>query len=124
VYDRFGIGAIESSAWPGIVPVVLACWAIRRDWARKEVRHWTAIGGLFLIWALGHHLLLLGRNTGVILPEAFLRYIPIVANARIPGRAMVVVFLALGLLSSRALTEWRACSCSCRPTICPRHFRW
>jgi hypothetical protein len=44
----------------------------------------------------------------MVLPEALLRYIPIAANARVPGRAMVVVFLALALLAARALTAWRA----------------
>ena len=108
VYRHFGIDAIESGAWLGIVPALLAVWAIRRNWTCRDVRHWTAIGGVFLVWALGHHLLVFGHNTGMILPEALLRYIPIAANARVPGRAMVVVFLALALLAARALTAWRA----------------
>jgi hypothetical protein len=34
------------------------------------------------------------------MPAVFLRFVPIVANARIPGRAMVVVYLAIAMLAA------------------------
>jgi hypothetical protein len=107
VYDRLGITAIESSAWLGIVPIVLATFAIARHRDTRAVRQWSTIGLVFFVWALGPHLMVLGRNTGMILPGAFLRYIPIVNNARIPGRAMVVVSLAVALLGAVAAARWR-----------------
>jgi hypothetical protein len=60
---------------------------------------------VFFVWALGPHLTVFGVNTGMTLPQAFLRYVPIVANARIPGRAMVMVYLALSVLSAIAISK-------------------
>jgi hypothetical protein len=49
-----------------------------------------------------------GVNTGMILPQALLHYVPLLNNARIPGRAIVIVYLAMGVLAAIALAEWRA----------------
>ena len=110
VYARLGIDAIESSGWLGIIPIMLATVALTRSRQMPAVRQWTAIGLIFFIWALGSHLLVLGRNTGMILPATFLRYVPIVNNARIPGRAMVVVSLAMALLAAVGAKAWRPAS--------------
>jgi hypothetical protein len=107
-YNNFGINAIESGAWLGIVPLILFGCAIayrRRD---PAVRRWIFIGAVFGIWALGPHLYVFGWNSGMILPQALLRYIPIAANARIPGRAMVIVYLALAMLGAVGFSELRA----------------
>lgn len=108
MYEVMRIDSVENGGWLGIVPVVLAAWAIRRRWTDRAVRFWTAVGVVFLVWALGPHLMAFGRNTGLILPQAFLRVIPIVANARMPGRAMVFAYLALAILSAIALVEWKS----------------
>jgi hypothetical protein len=97
-YTHLGIDAIEESAWLGLVPVVGAILAIRSHWHERMVRWWTAIGAVFFVWALGPHLRLYGYTTGMILPETIVRYIPIAANARIPGRAMILVSLAVAML--------------------------
>jgi hypothetical protein len=44
----------------------------------------------------------------MILPQTLLRYIPIASNARMPGRAMVGVYLALATLAALAVTDWKA----------------
>ena len=106
-YARLGIDVIENGAWLGIAPIALSVWAIRASWSNPEVRRWTVIGSVFLIWALGPHLTVFGRTTALILPETLVRYMPLVSNARIPGRAMVVVSLAAGLLTAAALSRWR-----------------
>jgi len=110
LYVRLGIDAIESSGWMGIIPIMLATVALTRFRQTPAVRQWAAIGLIFFIWALGPHLMVLGRNTGMILPAAFLRYVPIVNNARIPGRAMVVVSLAMAVLAAVGATAWRPAS--------------
>jgi len=128
VYDILGIDAVETMGWLGIAPVALAVWGTRRHLRcgpiRAEsagpmsgtvdlprvVRQWLVIGSAFLLWALGPHLMAFGLNTGMILPQAFLRYLPLVDNARIPGRAMVVAYLALAVLTAVAAAEWRATS--------------
>ena len=107
VYGWLGIDVVERGAWLGIAPALLSIWVIRRHWADQHVRLWTIIGGVFLIWALGPHLTLFGHTTGMILPETLVRFIPIVSNARIPGRAMVVVSLAVALLTAKAVVHWR-----------------
>ena len=76
----------------------------------RAVRQWSAIGLIFFVWALGPHLMVLGRNTAMVLPGAFLRYIPIVNNARVPGRAMVVVSLAMAVLAAVVAARWRPAS--------------
>ena len=106
-YDVLAIDTIEGSGWLGIVPMLLAIVALRGYRSNDAVRHWALIGLVFFVWALGPHLRVFGRNTGMILPEALLRFIPIVNNARIPGRAMVIVTLALAVLAAIGATRWR-----------------
>jgi hypothetical protein len=62
---------------------------------------------LFALWALGPYLVVFGRNTGLILPGALLRMVPIANNARIPGRALVMVALAASVLAAFALVDLR-----------------
>ena len=104
-YDWLQIDPIESSAWLGVAPLILAVWAIRRYWTDRTVRWWTAIAAAFFVWSLGPHLRLFGYTTAMILPQTFLRYVPIAANARVPGRAMVVVTLAVAVLGAIAIAR-------------------
>jgi hypothetical protein len=109
LYARWGLNLIESGGgWLGVVPVLLALWALRRCWSDPAVRHWAAIGAIFLVWAFGPHLTAFGRATGMILPATILRWVPVVSNARMPGRAIVVVDLAVAVLGAVALAAWRA----------------
>jgi hypothetical protein len=105
-YQRFGINAVESAAWLGVVPTVLviAAWPLR---TRRWVRAVFGIGVVFLIWALGPYLRVLNYNTGIMLPQTIARFVPILANARIPGRAFAVVQLAAALLGAAAVASWR-----------------
>ena len=86
-----GIDWIESIGWLGIVPVVLAIYALRRKWSERVVRQWALVGGVFFVWALGSHVHAGGYNTGLIMPATLVRYLPIVSNARMPGRTILVV---------------------------------
>ncbi len=104
-YQWLEIDPIESGAWLGIAPLILAAWTVRRYWSDRIVRYWTAIGAVFFVWALGPHLRVFGYTTGMILPETLVRYIPIAANARIPGRAIVVVSLAMAVLGAIAISR-------------------
>ena len=111
LYFAFGVlqfeEVIEENGWMGIVPVLLAAAALRWHRAEPSVRQWTVIGLVFFVWALGSHLTAFGINSAMILPQAMLRYIPIVNNARMPGRAMVVVMLGLAVLASAFVARWR-----------------
>ena len=114
MYSGFGVGrfeeVIEENGWIGFVPVLLAVVALRRHRSDPNVRQWTVMGAVFFVWALGPHLMVFGKNTGMILPQALLRYLPIVNNARFPGRAMVVVTLALAAVASLAVARRRPSS--------------
>jgi hypothetical protein len=86
------------------VPLALVVVALRSDDRRGAMR-WLMIGVVALLWALGPHLTIFGQNTGMILPQAVLRYLPILSNARIPGRALAIVYLALAVLSGLGLAD-------------------
>lgn len=107
LYVRLGIDVIESGAWLGIAPVLLAAYAVRNKWNDPALRQWTLVGGVFFIWALGSLVHAAGRNIAMIGPEFLLRYVPLAANARMPGRAMVVVYLALAMLAAVGISQWR-----------------
>jgi hypothetical protein len=108
VYSRLGIDPIEDSGWISIgamVLVAIAMWTRRNDTATRE---WVFSGAVFLVWALGPWLMAFGRRSPVILPAIAIRYVPIVANARIPGRAMVVVYVAVAALAAIAIARLAA----------------
>jgi hypothetical protein len=107
IYERLGLSQTESLAWLGLVPMWLAFRTIRRERSTTAVRMWLVLGAFFFIWALGPHLEILGADTGMILPQTLLRYLPVVSNARMPARAIVVVCLAVAMLSAIAMSKLR-----------------
>lgn len=107
LHRSLGLDRIEGVAWFGIVPATLLWFVWRHDSARSAARPWLATGAVFLVWSLGPFLTVLGTNVGLVLPQAFLRLVPILANARMPGRATVVVFLALAVVSAVAIAGMR-----------------
>jgi hypothetical protein len=102
-YDHLGIDRIEGVAWIGIVPLVLALWAAATDRRQRETRLWLAIAAVFFVWALGPWLRIGGFDTGLLLPQNLAARVPVLSNARVPGRAMAVVMLAVAMLSARAI---------------------
>ncbi|HVB38004.1 MAG TPA: hypothetical protein VND92_05670, partial [Vicinamibacterales bacterium] len=74
---------------------------------RDAIRPWGSVFVVFLVWALGPFLRVAGANTGLVLPETLVRFVPIVANARMPGRAMVMVYLALAVFVAMGLASLR-----------------
>jgi hypothetical protein len=100
LYARIGIDAMESSAWLGISACVLALRAVRMRPLDKAARLWTTAGVVFFVWALGPFLTVAGANTWLILPQQFVRYVPVVGNARMPARALIVVSLAMAVLAA------------------------
>jgi len=96
---------MEGVAWVGIVAVVLLIAGWRRLAGVPATRLWRVVAALFGIWALGSHLDVFGANVGLVLPGILLRFVPLVSNARIPGRAMVVVALAVAMLLALTLAR-------------------
>jgi hypothetical protein len=100
IYELFEIDEMESVGWLGVVPTVLVCLAVLRLRALPEIRRWLIVLALFGVWSLGPYLTVLGENSAFMLPQMFLRFIPIVNNARMPGRAFAVVFLAAAMIAA------------------------
>ena len=105
IYARLGINPIESVGWLGVAPLGLFVYGIIGQRHEKEIRRWLAIGGLSLLWALGPWLRVAGFDTGLLLPQNILALVPILSNARIPGRAMVIVFLAVAMIAAKVIAS-------------------
>jgi hypothetical protein len=104
LYALAGLDRIEAVGWLGIVPLALLLLH-RGHWANhEEAYRWKVVSAVFALWALGPFLTIAGSDTALPLPETFMRFVPIVSNARVPGRAMVVVYLALGVLMALRLS--------------------
>ncbi|HET7565418.1 MAG TPA: hypothetical protein VFJ96_10510, partial [Gemmatimonadaceae bacterium] len=107
-HHRLGLSLVEGVAWLGVVPAILGWIGWRRGGAAKPRRlRWPALLAIFFVWSLGPFLRVAGVNTGLVLPETLLRFVPIAANARIPGRAMVMVYLALAMFAAIGLATLR-----------------
>ena len=104
-YAALGQNAVEAVGWLGIVPIALLLVTRRASPGRadREAIVWRLVAISFAIFALGPFLTIGGFDTGLKLPAIALRYVPFVANARMPGRAIVGVYLALGVLVAMSL---------------------
>lgn len=100
-------GMTPQALWLGIVPlaVLVLTW---RAWRHTTTAtFWLLVGGGFLLWSLGPHLMVFGVRSGLPLPQILLRYVPILANARIPTRAMIMVVLAAAVLLALSIATSR-----------------
>jgi hypothetical protein len=104
-YTFTHLNRIEGIGWIGIVPALLFFRA--RVWnahVSPDLRIWRTVAAAFAVWALGPFLTVADFDTGLKLPVILLRYVPFVANARMPGRAMIGVFMALAVISGVAFS--------------------
>jgi hypothetical protein len=105
--QQLGIDRIEQTGWLGIVSIALLISAVTaRAALGRDAHRWLWICAVFAVWSLGPSLSIGGIDTGVFLPQALVRYAPILSNARMPGRAIVVVQLASAVLGALVLTRW------------------
>jgi len=122
-YERLGIDAIEQSGWLGPAVIILCAVAIgarrlsrvshgshehHRSKTSFDPCHlrdpWLVLGAIFAVWAIGPYLVAAGTRVWLLLPATIVRFVPLVSNARIPSRAMIVVSLAAAML---AAIGWR-----------------
>jgi hypothetical protein len=100
LYERAGVNLVEQVGWlgPGLVGLcVAAVW--KRPRGGPEGR-WIVLLIVFGIWAAGPFVQLAGHGSPLWMPAVLLRWVPFVANARIPARAIVVVYLACAMLAA------------------------
>lgn len=106
LYDAFRIDPIEQSAWLGPGVIVLCAIAVAR---RREIPHanaWLAVSITAALWALGPYLRVFGNNTSLMLPATAIRYLPLISNARIPARAIVLVYLSAAVLAASGVAAF------------------
>ncbi len=108
IYPSLKLDRVEAVGWIGVVPLVLlGSSLIGRDRTVRDLRIWRSVAAVFVIWTLGPILTVAGFDTGLKLPATLLRYLPFVANARMPGRAIVVVVMAIAVLVAAELASAR-----------------
>jgi hypothetical protein len=105
LYEAAAINSIENTAYLGVVMLVLLFVTRGFSTLPGRAHLWRVVGVVFFIWALGPYLRLWGENTGLYLPAALLRLLPVASNLRIPGRAIVMVYLALSVLLAHTATR-------------------
>jgi hypothetical protein len=108
LFDTLRIGLIDQAAWIGLVPIIVVLSMTRaRPRLQFEYRPWVIVGLFFFVWSAGPFLQVAGRATGIMLPQFFARFVPLLSNARIPGRGFVMVMLAAAVLCAFAVAELR-----------------
>lgn len=128
LYQRWELDRIEGVGWIGLVPLIATVWILLRLTKERLTGHehrlepelqdrpeegrassesglWLTVAGVSFLWSLGPWLRVAGGNTGVMLPQNLLALLPIVGNARIPGRAMALVGLAAAMLVAMVLAR-------------------
>jgi hypothetical protein len=103
---QLSIERIEQTAWLGLVTSVLLVAAIRRlSVLGSDARRWLWVWAIFVVWSLGPSLSIAGIDTGLLLPQTLVRFVPVLSNARMPGRAIVMVQLASAVLGAMVVTR-------------------
>jgi hypothetical protein len=110
LYEAAGIDLMEQVAWLGMVPIAVILVGVVGGHLRDRIAlRWWVVGAVWLVWALGGYLSIAGYETPLPLPQAIARVVPVLSNARIPGRAVVMVQLAAAVLVALTVVrlQWR-----------------
>lgn len=97
IYQAWSVNLVEHVAWIGPGVVALTLIGLK---ATRGATRWLLPLTVFGLWAIGPSVQVLGSATPLWMPAVLVRWIPIVANARIPARAIVVVYLACAMLAA------------------------
>ena len=106
-YRTARINSIEQSGWISLVGLFGIGAALLRYRDQPDVRAWLVLAAAFFAVAIGPFVRIDGVDTGIPGPFALLRYVPPFSNARMPGRAIVVVQLAAAVLTATPAAEAR-----------------
>lgn len=104
-YRAARINSIEQSGWISLVGLFGIGVAVLRYRDQADVRAWLIVAAAFFAVAIGPFVRIDGIDTGIPGPFALLRYLPGFSNARMPGRAIVVVQLAASVLTAMVLAR-------------------
>src|SRR5262249_46796501 len=92
---------VASVTFVGVAVVAVAMWRYRI----RPPPFWLAATAAFALLSLGPFIHVAGRNTYVPGPWALLRYLPIVASARMPARFAVPTMMGLAILFASSLAH-------------------
>jgi hypothetical protein len=102
VYAALSGNAWEGTVYLGLINLAVLAWALTRKSDKRQLHY--AVGGMifFAVIAAGETLHVAGHVTPLHLPGVILAKLPFFANVRTPARAMVMVYLFLGLALAQA----------------------
>jgi hypothetical protein len=91
--------SVASIPWTAIA-VILVAWRLG---PRGRSRFWLGLTLLFAVMALGPFVRIAGLETYIPTPWTFLRYVPVIGEARMPTRMAVIVVMGVAVLFAGAL---------------------
>ena len=92
---------VTSLTLVGLATVAVAMWRYRF----RPSRVWLWMMVLFALLALGPFIHVAGANTFIPGPWAFLRYVPVVASARMPARFAAPMMMALAIVFAESVAH-------------------
>jgi hypothetical protein len=106
LYDSFSGNPWEAGVYLGLINLALLAWGFWQTKADTRRVLWYALGGMMFFAALasGDALHWRGQTLPIHMPSIVLSKLPFFANVRTPARAIVFVYLFLGIAVAMTLT--------------------
>lgn len=98
-------GLIAQSASLSLVALLIIAGVIWRTAWRPSWR-WSVAAIGFALMSLGPFVYVAGVNTYIPTPWVFLRYVPLIEEARMPSRMAIVATMAVAMVFAGALSAW------------------
>jgi len=107
IHSRFAGNPWEATVYLGLVNMGLLLWVFSKKQTRQIENLPFCLWGIFFFMLLsgGAFLHILGKSTYIPLPTALLQFLPLIRNVRTPSRAIVFVYLFLGIAISLILSS-------------------
>lgn len=104
--QRFDPNLTESSVFPGYLVLLGIVAALASQSVRRRYGLWILAAGVFFVLSLGDTLKLGGWESGIPLPFALLRQIPLLDQLRAPSRFSLLVILSAAVLLAVVWSSW------------------
>ena len=107
IHSRFTGNAWELTVYLGMVNIGLLLWVYFKKQTRQIENLPFCLWGMFffMLFAAGAFLHILGKSTYIPLPSGLTQFLPLIRNVRTPSRAIVFVYLFLGIAISLILSK-------------------
>jgi hypothetical protein len=98
---RFDRNLTESTVFPGYLMLAMLIVAVAQSSLRRHFGFWMVAAGIFLLLSLGDTLKVGGWGSGIPLPFALLRQLPLLDQMRAPSRfSILFVFCGAAVLAA------------------------